>query len=297
MTVVELGNVTRAAKALNMTQPALSLRLKQLAEQTGLELFRRSARGLAPTVDGSAFARKAAGVLAAEDELERSVRHLQGHIRGTLRIGTVIDPAFIRLGAFLRDLVAAAPLLEKELRHGMSGDVRDWVLHGEVDAGFYLGEVAQGVDESSAQRIELRPLTDFAYWVVAPRGWEERVEGKDWSAVALLPWIGTVAGSVHARLLQQVFAGREESPRFVAWVDQESSMLAMVRSGVGLSLCRDSVALQEKRSNGLVVNDRLRIDCSLSFICLKARRQEPAIACALDVLAGLWASSQAPEQR
>jgi hypothetical protein len=80
-------------------------------------------------------------------------------------------------------------------------------------------------------------------------------------------------------------------PRFVAKVDQESSMLAMVRSGIGLSLCRDSVAMQEKHRHGLAINERVSIDCTLSFICLESRQHEGPIACALDVLDLVWGSS------
>jgi hypothetical protein len=89
-------------------------------------------------------------------------------------------------------------------------------------------------------------------------------------------------------LLQQVYSERSNMPRFVAKVDQESSMLAMVRSGVGLSLCRDSVALQEKHRHGLAINERVSIDCTLSFICLQSRREEGPIACALEVMDRVW---------
>lgn len=290
--VAEAGNVTRAADALHMTQPALSLRLQQLGEQTGLKLFTRTARGLDLTADGLAFHVKATQVLHALTDLERTVRHMHGHIRGTLRIGTVVDPEFTRLGAFLGGLVRAAPMLGKELRQGMSGNVADWIQRDIVDAGFYLGPLpapATGAGAGSGGPVFFQKmLADFTYRVIAPAGWENRVVDKGWEALAQLPWVGTVAESVHHRLLHKVFSSLGVSPNYVAMVDQESSMLAMVRSGVGLSLCRDSVALGEKHRHGVAVNELLEIPCSLSFITLAARSQEPSIACAFDVLADLW---------
>lgn len=290
LAVAEAGNVTRAADAMCMTQPALSLRLKQLNEHFQLVLFRRTARGMDLTDDGLALLVRAQSVMAGLLELERTAEQLHEQIRGGLYIGTIIDPEFIRLGAFLRALVQAAPYLEKELRHGISGNVRDWVMRGEVDAGFFLGNLEQEQGDRFAESIYQKPLADFAYRVIAPPGWEARVQGKDWDGLARLPWIGTVEASVHSRLLKQVFRNRAAMPRFVARVDVESSMLAMVRSGIGLSLCRDSVALQEKQTQGLVVNERVSVNCSLSFICLKSRQAEPSIACALNVLDGLWIS-------
>ena len=315
--VADLGNVTRAAQSLHMTQPALSLRLKQLSQSFGLSLFSRTSRGLDLTDDGLALLARARSVIASMQELERTAQQLHHQVRGRLCIGTVIDPEFIRLGAFLGALVHAAPLLKKELRHGMSGNVRDWVLRKEIDAGFFLGNL--NVDEAQAAHPEANPtldsaarciglmglgirdepvesdsrlfqkhLADFRYRVVAPPGWDAQVVGKDWDALARLPWIGTAEASVHYRLLQQVFRERTAMPTFVAQVDQESSMLAMVRSGVGLSLCRDSVALQEKHSYGLVVNERVSIDCALSFICLKERQAQTEVACALQALDEVW---------
>lgn len=291
LAVADFGNVTRAAESLHMTQPALSLRLKQLADHYQLTLFHRTSRGLDLTDDGLALVVRARQVISSLNELERTALQLHKQVRGGLRIGTVIDPEFIRLGAFLHALVDAAPLLEKELRQGMSGNVREWVLRNEVDAGFFLGHLNQQDGDDLAQGLHKKPLTDFAYWVVAPPGWEARMADKDWDGLARLPWIGTAQASVHGRLLQQVYSERAAMPRFVAKVDQESSMLAMVRSGIGLSLCRDSVALQEKHRHGLAINERVSINCTLSFICLEARRHEGPIACALEVLDQVWGSA------
>ncbi|MFB1017638.1 MAG: LysR family transcriptional regulator, partial [Burkholderiaceae bacterium] len=144
--VAEFGNVTRAADALCVTQPAVSLRLKQLSAHFDLVLFRRTARGLDLTDDGLALLASAKTVMLSLLELERTAQQLHHQLRGGLCIGTVIDPEFIRLGSFLGALVQAAPLLAKELRHGMSGNVRDWVMRNEVDAGFFLGHVGQGQD-------------------------------------------------------------------------------------------------------------------------------------------------------
>jgi DNA-binding transcriptional LysR family regulator len=291
VTVAQLSSVTKAAEVLRMTQSALSQRLRQLADETGLTLFRRNARGLELTTDGLAYQVKASQVLQAVAELEQTARHLSGSIRGKLRIGTIIDPEFTRLGAFLRTLVEAAPHLEKELRQGMSGNVADWIQRGEVDAGFYLGDLPGSPATGPSPEFARKELAKFEYWVVAPKGWESRVHGKDWGALAQLPWVGTAEASVHNRLIGRTYAQQDTQPNFVARVDQESSMLAMVRSGVGLSLCRDSVALADRHQHGMVVSDRCRIPCSLSFIALQARREEKSIACAFDAVSAVWADS------
>ena len=58
-------------------------------------------------------------------------------------------------------------------------------------------------------------------------------------------------------------------------------MLDLVKSGVGLSLMRDSIALREAHAHGMVIADGVSVPTELSFITLAGRRSEPAIAAAL----------------
>jgi DNA-binding transcriptional LysR family regulator len=281
------GSVSRAAERLHLTQPAVSLQLKRLAEETGLQLFTRTPHGLALTADGAALLPQAERVLSAVGDLQQAARNLQGTVRGALRIGTILDPEFTRLGVFLRELVESAPQIETELRHGMSGTVLAQVLRGELDVGFHLD--ADDVGEAAAATpLAARTLTRFTYRVVAPAGWGPQVLGRDWKALAALPWLGTPPESAHHRLLNKVFGPLGLSPRRAALVDQEASMLDLLKSGVGLSLLRDSIAIRESQSHGLVMADRVQLDCALRFVSLAARRNEPVIASAWNALARAW---------
>ncbi len=65
-------------------------------------------------------------------------------------------------------------------------------------------------------------------------------------------------------------------------------MLAMVRSGVGLCLCRESIALYEEQVHGLVVVDRAAVETTLGFLSLANRHAEPSIELAFDLVAKIW---------
>ena len=66
-------------------------------------------------------------------------------------------------------------------------------------------------------------------------------------------------------------------------------MLDLVKSGVGLSLVRDSIALREAQAHGLVIADGVSVPTELTFVTLATRRDEPAIAAALQLIAAVWA--------
>lgn len=282
--VAREGNVSRAAQRLHLSQPAVSLQLKRLADITGLTLFNRTSQGLALSPDGAALLPQAERVLSALADFQQSAQRLQSTVRGQLRIGTILDPEFTRLGAFLRELVEHAPQVATELRQGMSGEVLAQVRAGELDVGFYLGDA----QSEPGGLFTSRTLSRFHYRVVAPAGWGPQVLGRDWKGLAALPWVETPPESAHHRLLAGVFGPRGLSPRRAALVDQEASMLDLIKSGVGLSLVRDSIAIRESQAHGLVIADKVQLACTLQFVSLAARAEEPVIAYAWAALGRAW---------
>ncbi|RZL98793.1 MAG: LysR family transcriptional regulator [Variovorax sp.] len=291
VTVARDGSVSRAAAHLHLSQPAVSLQLKSLAEQLGLTLFRRLPRGLELTPEGLALLPRAERVLSSLADFNHAAIRLQDAVVGTLRLGTILDPAFIRLGEFLRRMVEAAPHAQIELRQAMSGDVIAQIDDGRLDAGFHLDASAPAGAGAYADRFAVRLLTPFTYRVVAPPGWASRVAGQDWHGLASLPWLSTPEQSVHHRLLAGVFGPGSltgMAPPRVARVDQEASMIDLVKSGIGLSLMRDSIAIRESQAFGLAIADRVGLDCALTFVCLRERRHEPVVAAAWEALASVW---------
>lgn len=290
VTVAREGSVSRAAEVLNLTQPAISHQIRRLSDEMGITLFTRTATGLRITHDGAAVLGKAEQVLEAMSEFRRSASQRVGRISGKLTIGTIVDPEFIRLGRLLARLRRDHPGIETELVHGVSGDMPNWLKRGRIDAGFYLcspDELVQ-LGSEAEEPLHAIKLADFAYRVIGPVGWQNRVEAADWASLARLPWIGTPETSVHHRLLASVFNQLECRPNVVALVDQEPSMLEMVRSGIGLSLCRESIALHQKQTFGLSVCDAVSVPACLCFVTLARRKDSPMLSETFSLLDRVW---------
>ncbi len=290
VTVAREGSVSRAAEVLNLTQPAISHQIKRLGEVTGITLFHRTPTGLQISHDGTAVLSKAERVLDAMSDFQRSARQRSGRISGKLRIGTIVDPEFIRLGRILARLRTEHPDIETELTHGVSGDILSWLKRGQIDAGFYLcgpdDLASMGLD--SEDPVHVIKLADFNYRVIGPVGWQKKIEDADWPALAKLPWIGTPEKSVHYRLLSKVYTNPADRLGVVARVDQEASMLEMVRSGIGLSLCRDSIALHQKQTFGLAVCNSVSVPACLCFVTLDRRKDNPMLSEVFNLLQSTW---------
>jgi DNA-binding transcriptional LysR family regulator len=131
-------------------------------------------------------------------------------------------------------------------------------------------------------------LADFSYRVIAPAGWQGRVENASWSELAALSWIGTPEVSVHNRLLATIFEKHGCKQNVVALVDQEASMLEMVRAGVGLSLCRESIALHQRQSFGIAVCNSVSVPACLSIATLERRKDTPVVSALFSLLESTW---------
>ncbi len=284
VTIAREGNLTRAAERLCVSQPALSLQLKKLHEQIGHALFERTAHGMRLSEAGRQLLPAAERALSALAEFRGVADGLSGAVAGRLRIGTIVDPEFLRLGPFLKRLVERHPRLTTDLSHGMSGAVAREIVAGRLDVGYTLGARSAGTrralrgDAAGGLRLPRR----------RPARLGERVRGRGWRELAALPWIGTPPDSAHHRLTARAFEREGVRPQIVAQVDLEASMLDLVRSGIGLSLARDSLALRAAHADGVALADAVSVEASLGFLCLKERRHESAIAAAHAVMADVW---------
>src|SRR5712672_4635736 len=120
ITVAREGTVSRAATMLHLTQPAVSLQLKGLEEDTGLQLFNRTPGGFTLTEAGASLLPLAHKAVSAALDFRAAANALKQSQRSTLRVGTILDPEFTRLGSFVRSLTASSQKIEVFLRHGMS---------------------------------------------------------------------------------------------------------------------------------------------------------------------------------
>ena len=86
-TIVEEGQISKAAKRLNISQPPLSLRLKELEEEVGCSLISRSSGKWKVTKEGQLLYHKSQQILSHIEGLAESIRHIGSEFSGEVRIG------------------------------------------------------------------------------------------------------------------------------------------------------------------------------------------------------------------
>ncbi|MBI2313723.1 MAG: LysR family transcriptional regulator [Betaproteobacteria bacterium] len=281
VTVAQEGHLTRAAERLHISQPAVSAHIKALEEELGLPLFERRAGGMALTAGGQALLAQAEKVLSTASELLAQARGLKGQVAGKVRFGTIIDPEFLRLGEFLAVMLERYPLLRIELHHGFSGWVFDNVRDGKLDAGFFLGKRS----DSGIARTDLRELT---FRIVAPPAWRERVQAASLKDIAALPWVWGPRHSAHFQMTTEMFGEQGLEPAKTVEADNESVMLNLVASGVGMCFLREELAHAAAEAGQVMIWGKARAQTTLSFIYPAARGSEPVISAMTAAIRAIW---------
>ena len=284
--VAKLGQLTKAAERLHISQPALSAQIKALEDELGVPLFERVASGMQLTAAGRRLLPEAEKVVAGAQALRSRAHAIKGDVTGRVVVGTVSDPDFIRVGDLLARAIEGFPMLEIELHHEISGAAFERVRDGELDASFYYGNL-EHPDMAAV------PLIDFAYRIVGPAAWGDRIRHASWEEMVQMPWILAPRISSLRTLLEDLFAQRGSSPIIRLEADNEAVMRSLVIAGGGIALMREDVALEAAAAGEVALWNRVRLETTLKFLLLRQREQDPEMRALLDVLHQIWTSAPA----
>lgn len=141
----------RAAEECAISQPALSIQIKEMEDLAGAPLVERSARQIRLTALGEAFAERVHSILRAVDELEDLVRAAQTPFMGRLRIGVIPTVAPYILPGLVAELARSFPGLDLHPREAITQKLVEDILEGRLDAAI----VALPLSEPSLFEISL----------------------------------------------------------------------------------------------------------------------------------------------
>src|SRR5438128_764901 len=190
---------------MQLSQPAVHEQIKALEEDLGVTLFERSSSGMSLTPSGRHLLQDAEQIIGAVQHLRNTAQELRGQPTGTLRLGTVLDPAFLRVGELLALAFERYPQIELELHQVLSGDALIGVRNGELDASFYFGAKPEVPFEAVA-------LREMSYRLAMPPAWGKELATAPFETIAERPWIITPERSSHRQLVMDLFRDRSALP-------------------------------------------------------------------------------------
>jgi DNA-binding transcriptional LysR family regulator len=160
--VAKLGSTKAAARQLNLAQPTISLRLRDLETALGIKLFERLGRGMRLSNDGSELLERAENVLAEMTRLSE-LSNVRNPLRAIIRLGVPETFALVCLPSLMLRLQQEHKLLRLEIVVATSAHLEALLLDRQLDVAFI-------VNPTSDPRLRLLPLgTQETTWLAAPR--------------------------------------------------------------------------------------------------------------------------------
>ncbi|MGY9047650.1 hypothetical protein P775_09140 [Puniceibacterium antarcticum] len=145
------GHFGHAAAASNISQPALSVQIRDLETSLGVTLFERGPRQVRLTPFGTEFAARARDILRKVDELGDLARLSQGGLTGRLRIGVIPTIAPYLVPVIIRSLTQTWPALDIHIRETTTALLIDELEEGRLDCAI----VALPISEPTLTEVAL----------------------------------------------------------------------------------------------------------------------------------------------
>lgn len=159
LAVANYGSFSLAAEKCFVTQPSLSMQVKNLEEELGVIVLDRSKKPVLPTDAGLAVIRQAKEAVQAFAMVREVVSDLQNEISGTLRLGVIPTIAPYLLHRFIPDFVRKCPKVELQIREMMTGNIIRALDRDMLDAAIMAG----GTSPEGIREEELFNDRFFAY--------------------------------------------------------------------------------------------------------------------------------------
>lgn len=242
--LARLGHFGRAADACAVTQPALSMQIKELEEALGGVLIERSARQIVLTKFGEELAGRVREILRSVDELGDFARASLDQLVGRLRVGMIPTVAPYLLPKVIGNLTRMHPELDIHVRETVTPKLLQELAEGRLDAAI----VALPVSEPSLTEVAL-----FTENFLLVRPGEE--EGRPAPSAEMLREMRLLLLEEGHCFREQAlsFCSMQSPPREMLDASSLSTLVQMVGAGMGVTLIPEMAVAVETRSASVSV--------------------------------------------
>lgn len=289
LSVAHLKSFTRAAGLLHLSQPALTVQIRNLETALGARLLDRTSRSVEITRMGRELLPVLQRTLRELDEAVANARELGAGRGGTVRVAALPSYAASFLPGVILTCRRTNPALSFVVRDAIASRINAMVQAEEVDLGITGGEVADGQIEAlhtTADRLCL------IYPAAHPIGRKRRITLSD---LTDLPLVLTNPGTSLREVIDAAFIQIGRTPTLACEVTYMMSAVAMVRAGLGLSILPAS-AREIRAERGLRARpiDDPAFFRAVSIIKKKGRTLPPASAAFLEACMAAMPVSAGP---
>lgn len=231
LVIAETQTFTAGARRLNITQAAISMQIRQLEDELGIQLFTRTPRKVIITEAGEALLERARKILNEHDGAVAEIAEIAGGQFGRLRIGTASGTfAVNQLPSIILQLRVLRPYADTSVHSGTSHELVERILNGEVDIAFVSLPVENlNITTESLFRDELVAIAHPAH----PRANEREMNAAALANEDLI--LGEQGGNTR-RMIDEFFAKENVRPHIVMELARQEAIIEMVQNDLGVGM-------------------------------------------------------------
>ena len=270
--VAEHGGFTAAARAIGVSQPAVSRAVRELERSVGFELFERAPKGIRLTRAGESFLSSARDVIGAMRAAEEAVAALGGLGHGRLHIGASTTIATYVLPAFIGKFLEAHAAVDVRLDSAHTRGIVQMLLDYHLDIALTEAPV------SDEKIISRRWRTDYLVAVASPRHPLASRRRIPPSALAIELLLLRERESGTRTIVLEGLASAGVTPGRTMEIDGPEAIKQIAAAGRGIAIVSRYTVVEQLALGRLVVLDipRLKITRPFYRLSLKRRRASPA---------------------
>jgi LysR family nitrogen assimilation transcriptional regulator len=224
--VVDLGGFSRAARLLDIAQPAISRQVRALEVELRQSLLLRNGRGATPTEAGKRLLEHARGILQQVDRARHEVDETRGAAVGHVAVGLPPTLARTLTTPLVREFRRLYPRATLSIVEGLSAYMHEWLHVGRLDIAILYNPVA-------SPEVDSRPLLEESLSLVARRQSHRAAPAIRLRDLPQFPLI--IPSRPHAirMLVETRLADVGLRPQVIMEIDAISAILELVAEGYG----------------------------------------------------------------
>src|SRR3984957_5122212 len=234
LAVGELLSFTKASAQLRIAQPSLSRRIQDLEDEIGVDLLKRSARGVSLTAEGKLFLEKTRSLLKLADESVEQVRALARGQSGELHIGYSPSPTVEILPPALAAFQKAFPHVNVLLHDASQRELTEGLQNGTLELAIMVPPAGEQTAGIQFEVLRTYPLC-VAMTAVHPFARMKSIPLERLGAEPLVV-LHRKDYPEADRYLDRLFAPIRSKPRIAVECDSASSLITEVEAGRGIAL-------------------------------------------------------------
>lgn len=245
LAVARLGHFTRAAAALQVSQPALTTHVRQLEETLGITLFDRNNRRVQLTQAGRDLVAPFERLSLDLASIVKHAHDLAAHRRGVILVAALPSVAAVVLPRVISALAEKHPAIVVRVRDAIAGRVLELVKSGEVDFG--IGSLIRPDPEVVEEPLFTDRLCAFAR-LDHPLARRRSVRLRD---LGVHPLILTGQDTSVRQIIERTLEQERLPVRVAQEATYMTTAIGMVRAGLGVAILPESALAAEAATPGL----------------------------------------------